>query len=244
MTLFIKKKMLKLVGVVALAVGLAAVQLVFDPIGHYQQAVATRAELIRQQLTALQQEVALNEAKDHIDNENTDKENTEKENTEKEVVSKEQSSKAKPSKKDQSKVASTSDALDMVEEAGEHIVTTAKAIKTGFFTEFRLERDRVRDQQLQLLKELIANPKTGEKTRHNAQDKMLVITQNLGKELEVENLIKAKNYDDAVVFLREESAVVVIKAKKLQQDDVAKIADLVKRSAEVKEDNVVIIPKE
>lgn len=239
MTLFIKKKMLKLVGVVALAVGLAAVQLVFDPIGHYQQAVATRAELIRQQLTALQQEVALNEAKDHIDNENTDKENTEKE-----VVSKEQSSKAKPSKKDQSKVASTSDALDMVEEAGEHIVTTAKAIKTGFFTEFRLERDRVRDQQLQLLKELIANPKTGEKTRHNAQDKMLVITQNLGKELEVENLIKAKNYDDAVVFLREESAVVVIKAKKLQQDDVAKIADLVKRSAEVKEDNVVIIPKE
>lgn len=219
MTVFIHKKVLKLLGVLALGIGLVAVHLVFDPIGHYQAAVAKRAEIIRQQLGALQEEAAQQE----------------------QAAQKEQA--ALKAEKKQSKVASKSNALDMVEEASAHMVTTAKTIKTGFFTEFRLERDRVRDQQLQLLKELIANPKTGEKTRHNAQDKMLVITQNLGKELEVENLIKAKNFDDAVVFLQEESAVVVIKAKKLQEEDVFKIADLVKRSAAVKEDNIIVIPK-
>ena len=114
---------------------------------------------------------------------------------------------------------------------------------SGFFAEYRLERERSRGYQIQLLREIINNANSDGESRKKAQDQLYVISNNLQKELEVESLIRAKGYRDAVVFLEGETVTVVIQAKALTQEDAMKITDLVARSTGVSQQHIVIIPK-
>ena len=114
---------------------------------------------------------------------------------------------------------------------------------SGFFVEYRLERERSRGYQIQLLREIINNTNSDGESRKKAQDQLYVISNNLQKELEVESLIRAKGYQDAVVFLEGKTVTVVIQAKTLSQEDAIKITDLVSRSTGVGAQNIVIIPK-
>ncbi|GAB6182108.1 SpoIIIAH-like family protein [Desulfotomaculum defluvii] len=114
---------------------------------------------------------------------------------------------------------------------------------SGFFVEYRLERERSRGHQIEIAREIINNTNSDPEIRKKAQEQMYVISNNLQKELEVESLIRAKGYQDSVVFLEGKTVTVVIKAKQLNQEDAVKITDLVSRSTQAQPQNIVIIPK-
>ncbi|GAW94164.1 SpoIIIAH-like family protein [Calderihabitans maritimus] len=126
-------------------------------------------------------------------------------------------------------------------------VPAAKELESGsgdeFFVEYRLERDRIRSQQVQLLREVVDNPNSVAETRQEAQNRILEITQRMEQELQLENLIVAKGYKDAVVFIEPDSVTVIVHEKNLTQTDAAKIADLVSRYTDHKLEDIVIIPK-
>ncbi|MEG6615896.1 SpoIIIAH-like family protein [Peptococcaceae bacterium 1198_IL3148] len=113
-----------------------------------------------------------------------------------------------------------------------------------FFIEYRLERERTRGQQVEWLREIINNENADAETRKKAQEQLYTISQNIGKEMEIENLIRAKGYQDAVVLLQDKVATVVVRSKALATDDVAKIAELVSRNTGISLQNIVIIPKQ
>lgn len=112
-----------------------------------------------------------------------------------------------------------------------------------FFAEYRLERDRTRSQQIEILKEITQNSKTDEETRSEAQKKLMNMTNNLEKEVELENLLRAKNFKDAVVFIQENSVTVIILTNDLTEKDTELISQLVTRSTGVSREGIVIIPK-
>jgi len=112
-----------------------------------------------------------------------------------------------------------------------------------FYSEYRLSRDRTRSQQLDLYRELINNANADPAVRKEANQNFLKITQSVGKEAELENLIRAKGFEDVIVCLYETSAVAMVKAKDLTQPDVAKIADTISRGTGIKAENVTVIPK-
>ncbi|MDA8213447.1 MAG: SpoIIIAH-like family protein [Clostridia bacterium] len=112
-----------------------------------------------------------------------------------------------------------------------------------FFAEYRLERDRVRGRQVDNLREIVNNPKSVGETVKEAQKRLLSLNENLTKELLVENMLKAKNYNDAIVFLQEGAVTVIVQAKELNQQDIAKISDLVSRTTGKSAQEMVIIPK-
>lgn len=114
---------------------------------------------------------------------------------------------------------------------------------SGFFVEYRLERERSRGQQIEIAREIINNTNSDPEVRKKAQEQMYKISDVLQKELEVESLIRAKGYKDSVVFLEGNTVTVVIQSKDLNQEDAMKITDLVSRSTQVSAQNVVIIPK-
>ncbi|MHB8169940.1 MAG: SpoIIIAH-like family protein [Thermincolia bacterium] len=124
----------------------------------------------------------------------------------------------------------------------------AAPVKEGeegkFFSEYRLERDRVRDRAIELLKEVANNQSSNAESRHEAEGKLLAITNNLSQELKIENLIKANSYQDSVIFLDRNSATVIVKAKSLSNDDIAKISQLVARHANISAEKITIIPKQ
>lgn len=122
----------------------------------------------------------------------------------------------------------------------------ANASRNGeaFFVEYRLDRERTRGEQLALLKEIVDNAATGGETRQRAQDRLLTISQNMAREMEVENLIRAKGYADAAVCLENGGATVIVEAKQISSTGAARIADLVARNTGVSAQNIVIIPRQ
>lgn len=113
-----------------------------------------------------------------------------------------------------------------------------------YFVNYRIEREKVRSQQIELLREIVDNPNSVSEVRKNAQEKMLTITQNMENELKLENLIKAKSYQDAVVLIQPESVMVVIKIIELAVGDGTKIADIVANTTGHNYEDIIITTKE
>lgn len=138
---------------------------------------------------------------------------------------------------------------------GETTETTANVVKmpgevalsgdkgANFFVEYRLDRQRARGQRLELLREIINNPASEKEARNKAQQEILTISKNISRELELENLIRAKGFDDAIVFLEEDSANVVVKSENVTPEEATRICDLVARGTGIPEQNIIIIPQ-
>ncbi len=115
--------------------------------------------------------------------------------------------------------------------------------KENFFIEYRLERERTRGQQVELLREIINDPNADAETRKKSQEDLYTITHNIGKEMEVENLIRAKGFKDAVVLIKEKGATVVVQAEELNETQAARIAEIVSRNTGIMLSDIVIIPR-
>ncbi|MBM7622756.1 SpoIIIAH-like family protein [Sporohalobacter salinus] len=114
----------------------------------------------------------------------------------------------------------------------------------NFFVEYRLERDKIRSEQVNLLREMINNPNSNKELKNKAQNRLLEITNNLEKEMEVESLIRARDYKDAISFIHQNSVDVIIASNKgLKRKDVAKIGDIVAKTTGLEMEDVTIIEK-
>lgn len=112
-----------------------------------------------------------------------------------------------------------------------------------FFIEYRLERERVRGEQLELLQGIVDDGASDSEIRKNAQKKLVQMTDSMEQELQLESLIKAKGYDEAALFLRRDSANVILGRENIQEEDIIIIADMVSRITGCDLDKVVVIPK-
>lgn len=115
--------------------------------------------------------------------------------------------------------------------------------KIDFFTEYRLERDRLRSERSELLRERIKSADT-EESRQAAQETILKLMQEREREAEMESLIKAKGFADALVFAQENASVsAVVKASVLTGDEVVQVADIISRVGGVRPEDITISAK-
>ncbi|WP_227765988.1 SpoIIIAH-like family protein [Zhaonella formicivorans] len=112
-----------------------------------------------------------------------------------------------------------------------------------FFVEYRLERDRTRSRQIELLQSIVDNPNSAQTQRQEAQKKILTITTTLEQEIKLENLIKAKGYQEAVLFIQPTSVIVIVQASNFGPNDATKIADLVSKTTGHDMEQITVIPK-
>lgn len=122
--------------------------------------------------------------------------------------------------------------------AGSRVISPEK-----FFAQYRLERDQARGRQVEWVQSIVNNAKTSEETRREAQKKLLTLSDNLSWETQLENMLKAKNYQDALVFVKDGSVTVIVRTPELSKQDVERITDLVSRVTGRKAEEMVIIPK-
>ncbi|MCG0277612.1 MAG: SpoIIIAH-like family protein [Thermanaeromonas sp.] len=114
---------------------------------------------------------------------------------------------------------------------------------TAFFVEYRLERDRRRSQQIDMLKQIIDNPNAPGDSKQEAQKRLVDLTKQMDLELQLEKLIVAKGYKEAAVFIQPQAVNVVVMAEKLTEEDANKIGDLVSRSTGRPREQISIIPQ-
>lgn len=110
------------------------------------------------------------------------------------------------------------------------------------FSDYRLERERTRTQEITYIDSIISNTNTDQETLAEAQLMKLELTDTMEKEMLLEGLLKAKGFEDVFVTLGDESINVVVKDTELNQSEVAQILELVQRETSASAQNVKIIP--
>lgn len=113
-----------------------------------------------------------------------------------------------------------------------------------YFTQYRTERSASRNEQLTQLNEVIASAAENTSERNDALEMKIKLTEIIEKELILENLIKARGYEEIVVSigLSSENVNVVVKDADFNEDDAVAIYSILQAEAGATPDKVNIIP--
>lgn len=126
----------------------------------------------------------------------------------------------------------------------ESVITKTESFSSSnYFIEHRLSRDKLRASLIDRLNEIINNENTNEETRAKAQNEIIALGRVAELELSLEGLIKAKGFEDALVFLGDNSARVVVSTNELTEQDVVKILEIIKSETDIETGNIKIMEK-
>lgn len=125
------------------------------------------------------------------------------------------------------------------EESEDNTAVTA----SSFFINYRLDRKKTREEEIEYIKTIIDNPNLDDEMKQEAQAQILEIANKMEKEMAIENLIRAKNFNDVVVILNRGSVNVIVDKAELKPEEVAQILSIVKRESGERVENITIMPK-
>jgi stage III sporulation protein AH len=111
----------------------------------------------------------------------------------------------------------------------------------SFFAEYRLQRDRVRSREIEMLNQIIENEKISTEGKKQAELQLLSLIALMEKELLVENMVKAKGFRDAVFFYRDGLANVVVDVEELSEREVVQLAEMVSGLAGIGIEEVAVV---
>lgn len=130
------------------------------------------------------------------------------------------------------------------EENIETVITKEESLNSNnYFIEHRLSRDKLRATLIDRLNEIINNENTNEDMRNKAQNEIIALGQVSELELSIEGLIKAKGFEDALVFLGDNSARVVVSTDELTEQDMIKVFEIIKSETDIEATNIKIMKK-
>ncbi|WP_042271863.1 SpoIIIAH-like family protein [[Clostridium] dakarense] len=113
--------------------------------------------------------------------------------------------------------------------------------KATYILDMKMTREKQRNELTQDLNEMINNPSTTEESRKEASSMKLQLVKDQETELKIENLLSAKGFEDALVYISNENVNVVVNEEKLEKADAAKVFDLVAQQASVKYENIKLM---
>lgn len=94
------------------------------------------------------------------------------------------------------------------------------------FAEARLSRQNSRDEAMELLDGVLANVEADSEAKKAAVEEASAMAQNILKETNVENLLKAKGYEESVAYITTEDCSVVV-AGDLAESDMLIVQEIV-----------------
>ena len=114
---------------------------------------------------------------------------------------------------------------------------------SDYFTQARLTRKTTRDEAVETLKEILQDENSTEEQKSEATVKASALSDNIENEGAIENLVKAKGFEDCLAYVDEDSANVVVKTQGLDETQAAQIADIIVGETNLKMENISIVEK-
>ena len=131
---------------------------------------------------------------------------------------------------------------EKVTEASKQIekqLTSEKNMKKAtYILDMKMTREKQRNQLTEQLNEIINNPSTADEAKVEASNMKVSIVKNSDTELQIENLLLAKGYDEAIVFIDGDKANVVVNMEEIKQNDATKIFDIVSNQSGISRENI------
>ena len=115
----------------------------------------------------------------------------------------------------------------------------APGAQGSFFDMYRSERDSVRTQELAYLDAIVAQG-GDEATLSEAQKQKMTLVDCMESELNTENLIRAKGFEEVIVSMHNGSVNVIVDADALTDEQVAQILDIVLRQTGETAENIKV----
>lgn len=114
----------------------------------------------------------------------------------------------------------------------ENINTNAQE-NQDYFSTTKLERETMYSQKIETYQKMIENEQLTNEQKAIAMQEVSKITEEKNAIQIAENLIKNKGYENVVILKNDENVNVVIKAKKLETEDIAKLQNIITRELKV-----------
>lgn len=116
------------------------------------------------------------------------------------------------------------------------------SMETGdFFSQARLDREAGRSRAVETFNSIISNESADETAKASAQQGMLELAENTETETAVENLLRAKGFQDAVCYINNGMANVVVKTEALDGASAAMISEIVAEQSGISQDKIKIM---
>lgn len=112
-----------------------------------------------------------------------------------------------------------------------------------YFTTSKLDRNTMYSETLETYQEMYNNPNATAEAKTEALNKINSINNTKNAIMISENLIMAKGFEDAVIFVNEGSVSVIIKSEELKGEQVAQIQNIVSRELSVGAEKIHISNK-
>ena len=114
--------------------------------------------------------------------------------------------------------------------------------ETGdFFSQARIDRETGRSRAVETFNSIISNEEADTAAKANAQQGVLDLAENTEKETAVENLLRAKGFEDAVCYINNGMANVVVKTQALDGASAAIIAETVFEQSGIPQEKIKIM---
>lgn len=120
------------------------------------------------------------------------------------------------------------------------LVNAKTIVDDTYFVKARLARNASRDLAMETVATILDDEKLTEADKKEASTKAMSITDIIEAETRIENLIKAKGFEDCMVYLTNANASIVIKTAGLDQNQATQIKNIIVQEGNIKGENVSI----
>ncbi len=141
----------------------------------------------------------------------------------------------------QEKILGEAQLVDSVVEGEGEITVEVGNVSSGYFADARINRQQARDAAIEVLQGVVDSESADEDSKKGAAEDLGAIANIMDKESNMENLIKAKGFTDAVVVVGETDVTVVVQSKGLSSADISKIKEIVMSETTATAENVKIV---
>ncbi|MBR3002101.1 MAG: SpoIIIAH-like family protein [Clostridia bacterium] len=174
-----------------------------------------------------------NEKKDTENNANKNIEKNENYNTEKNFSNNNDNKTEKVKDEETEKIADIGDAT----------LVSSNDVVTDYYAKSKLERDSMYSQMIETYEKILNSSNSLETQKQTATQEITKINEIKNKTMICENLIQTKGFENCVIFINDESVSIVIRAEKLNTEEIAKIQNIISREFKVEIENIHISTK-
>ncbi len=110
-----------------------------------------------------------------------------------------------------------------------------------YFAQARANRETAREEALDLIKDMMNDAKATDAIKQEALAKTEAVAAAIEQESKIESLVKAKGFEDCVVFIEDKTCHIVVKAEGLQPQEAAQITDIICAQSQVPATGITIV---
>ena len=112
-----------------------------------------------------------------------------------------------------------------------------------FFASAVVNRQRVRDEAMDVLRQVADSPDAMQETKNQALKSIEEMVAEMNNEINIETLIKAKGFEECVAVISEEKCSIIVKSEGLTAEQVAQILDIAISESKLAADDITIVEK-